>query len=231
MGFRSDGFVVFKNGLTDEGFTELLRLSKLYEAEAIPTTAGRHWGECLLKRVEHLRAMDIVTSDVRQAIEDIGFSKPWPVLALDFAHPQLTYSFQTDASGLALNQHTDGLWPPSANYVAQCEFLLGVLLEHVPSFECGPYVFWPKSHLDAIDHLEQSPESVLADRFRTIPPAVGVSASFLGRAGDVIVAHRLLRHGTASRTSAGVRRMVFFRPGQEYLAVGARVCDTSFARL
>lgn len=231
MGFRSEGFVVFESGVTDAGFKELHRLSTLHEAEAMPTIAGRSWGECQLDGLEHLPAMDIVTSGVRQAIEGMGFSKPWQVLALDFAHPHLTYSFQTTASGTALGQHTDGLWPPSGDRIAQSEFLLGVLLAPVPSSECGPYVYWPKSHLDAIDHLEQSPESVLADRFRSIPPAVGTPTPFLGRAGDVILVHRLLRHGTVTRTASGVRRMAFFRPGHEFLAAGARVCDTSFARL
>jgi hypothetical protein len=233
MGFRSDGFIVFENGLTGAGFDELSRLSRLHEAEATPTIAGRSWGECQLDHIEHLPAMDIVTSGLRQAIEEIGFGKPWPVLALDFARPHLTYSFQTGTgvSGLALNQHTDGLWPPTADHVAQSEFLMGVLLGPVSSFDCGPYVFWPNSHLDAIDHLDRSPESVLADRFRTIPPGAGRPTPFLGHAGDVIVVHRLLRHGTAARTSPGVRRMAFFRLGHEFLAARARVGDTSFTRL
>jgi hypothetical protein len=231
MTFRSEGFVVFRNGVTDIGLKELHRLSKAREAEAIPTIAGRSWGECQLKYLDDLRAIDIAGSALKRKIEDIGFAKPWQVLASDFAHPHLTYCFQAGARpGLALEQHTDGA-PKGADCVAQPELLMGALLEDVPSPECGPYVYWPKSHLHAIDHLERAPESLLVDRVRSIPPSGGTPSSFLGCAGDVIVAHRLLRHGTASRSSSGVRRMAFFRLGNEFLPVGARVGDTSFARL
>ena len=235
MGFRANGFTVFENGLTGAGLDELSRLSRLHEAAATPTIAGRSWGESQLDHIGHLAAMDVVTPAVRQAIGEIGFGKPWPVLASDFARPHLTYSFQadcsrSDVSGLALNQHTDGLWPPTSDRIALPEFLLGALLEPVSSVDGGPYVFWPKSHLDAIDHLERSPDSVLAHRFPTIPPGAGMPTPFLGRAGDVIVVHRLMRHGTAVRTSPGVRRMAFFRLGHEFLAAGTRVRDTSIAR-
>ena len=96
-----------------------------------------------------------MTSTLKRKIEDIGFAKPWQVLASDFAHPHLTYCFRADTPpGLALEQHTDGA-PKGSDCVAQPEFLMGVLLEDVPSPECGPYVYWPKSHLRAIDHLEE----------------------------------------------------------------------------
>lgn len=231
MTFRSEGFVVFRSGLTDAGLGELHRLSEVHEAQAIPTIAGRSWGECQLKYLDHLRAIDIVVPGLEREIADIGFDKPWRVLASDFAHPHLTYSFQADASSsLALEQHTDGA-PKGADRVAQPEFLMGVLLEDVPSADCGPYVYWPRSHVIAVEHLERSPDSLLVDRVRSIPPAEGQPTPFLGRAGDVIVAHRLLRHGTAARTASGVRRMAFFRLGNEFLPVGARVGETSFARL
>ena len=230
MGFRSEGFVVFKDGLTDAGLEELQRLSKVHEGPATPTTAGRSWGECQLKYQEYLREMEIVTPALRREIEEIGFSKSWQVLAMDFAHPHLTYSFQTNAPGMALQQHTDGAFK-DATCVAQPELLMGILLEDVPSPEAGPYVYWPKSHLGAIEHLQGLPQSVLLDRFRTIPVAQGAPSPFLGRTGDVIVVHRLLQHGTVTRTASGIRRMVFFRLGNEFLPVGARVADTSFARL
>jgi hypothetical protein len=231
MGFRSEGFVIFRSGLTDVALQELHRLSRAHEARAMPSD-GRSWGECQLTDLRHPRAAEMIKPALKRVIEGLEFGTPWQVLEGDLAHPQLTYSFQTEAlPGLALREHTDGLWPPTADSVARSEFLLGALLEDVHSRECGPYVYWPKSHQGAIDHLERLPESVLADRFRTIPAGVGTPAAFLGRAGDVIVAHRLLRHGTAARTSSGVRRMAFFRLGHEYLAVGARVRDTSIARL
>src|SRR6266545_2056940 len=87
MGFRSEGFVVFKNGLTDAGLEELHRLSKVHEAQAIPTIAGRSWGECQLKYQEQLREIDVVTPGLKREIEEIGFAKSWQVLAQDFAHP------------------------------------------------------------------------------------------------------------------------------------------------
>lgn len=230
MGFRSEGFVVVRNGLTQAGLEELLRLSRLHEARAMPTVRGRSWGECQLKYLDELRAIDFVTPGLRREIEGIGFAKPWQVLAQDFAHPHLTYSFQTTASGVAFEQHTDGA-PKGVTSVAQPELIMGALLEDVPSPECGPFLYWPGSHLDAIDHLQGSQHSLLVDRVRTIPPADGPPRPFLGRAGDAIICHRLLRHGTAARTAGGVRRMAFFRLGNEFLAEGARVGDTAFARL
>jgi hypothetical protein len=229
MGFRSEGFFVFRNGMTKDSLGELQRLSELHENQATPTIVGRSWGEYLLKDVPKLRTGDVVTPGLKREIEAVGFAKSWSVLAQDFKSPQLTYSFRTKALALALDQHTDGA-PKGATCVAQQDFLLGVLLNDVPSTESGPYVYWPRSHLDAIDHLEKSQGSELLHRVRTIPPAAGPPSPFLGRAGDVIVAHSLLRHGTAWRTSSGVRRMAFFRLGHELLPVGARVCDTSFAR-
>ena len=139
MGFRSEGFVVFKNGLTDAGLEELHRLSKVHEAQAIPTIAGRSWGECQLKYQEQLREIDVVTPGLKREIEEIGFAKSWQVLAQDFAHPHLTYSFRTNAPGVAFEQHTDGA-PKGATCVAQPEFILGILLEDVPSARFGPFL-------------------------------------------------------------------------------------------
>ena len=168
MGFRSEGFVIFRSGLTDVALQELHRLSRAHEARAMPSD-GRSWGECQLTDLRHPRAAEMIKPALKRVIEGLEFGTPWQVLEGDLAHPQLTYSFQTEAlPGLALREHTDGLWPPTADSVARSEFLLGALLEDVHSRECGPYVYWPKSHQGAIDHLERLPESVLADAIRSM---------------------------------------------------------------
>ena len=231
MSFRSDGYAVFGNGLTAVALLELLALSYRHEAPSRPGD-GRTWGEQQLHDVATPLPAEVLTAEAKAWIGGLGFAAPWRKLEPDMAHPQLTYSFEAASLGaLALREHTDGLWPPDSDHVARSEFLLGAILEDVPSLSHGPYVCWPGSHLHAIDHLEARSTDDVADGFRTLPEGRGMPMPILGRAGDIVVAHRLLRHGTAPRARPGVRRMTFFRLGHRVLPKGTRVCDSAMTQL
>lgn len=231
MTFRRHGYAVFRNGLSAAGLRELQALSHRHEAGSRPDTA-RSWGEHQLLDVSTPPPADMLTAEAKAWIGSLGFAAPWCDLEPDMAHGQLTYSFFTDRPDtLALREHTDGLWPPDSDRVARNEFLLGAILEDVTSPADGPYVCWPGSHLQAIDHLEKQWTADVADGFRTLPQCEGTPTPILGGAGDVVVAHRLLRHGTAPRSRPGVRRMVFFRLGHRMLPAGTRVGDSAMTQL
>ncbi|WP_291990509.1 phytanoyl-CoA dioxygenase family protein [Luteitalea sp.] len=231
MTFRSDGYAVFPAGLTDEALRGLLALSHRHEAASRPGD-GRTWGERQLHDVATPAPAEMLTAAARAWIAGLGFAARWRDLEPDMAHPQLTYSFQVASPvTLALREHTDGLWPRDSDRVARSEFLLGTILEDVPSLAHGPYVCWPGSHREAIDHLDALSADDVADGFRTLPDGRGRPMPILGRAGDIVVAHRLLRHGTAPRAFPGVRRMAFFRLGHRMLPAGTRVRDSAMTQL
>lgn len=231
MSFRSDGYAVFPAGLSDEGLQGLLALSRRHEASSRPGD-GRTWGERQLHDVATPPPAGMLADRAKAWIAGLEFAAPWRDLEPDMAHPQLTYSFEAASPGmLALREHTDGLWPPDSDRVARSEFLLGAILEDVPSLAHGAYVCWPGSHREAIEHLEARADDDVADGFRSLPEGRGSPMPILGRAGDIVVAHRLLRHGTAPRACPGVRRMAFFRLGHRMLPPGTRVRDSAMTQL
>jgi len=231
MTFRQQGYAVFRNGLGAAALRELQALSDRHEATARPDP-GRPWGEHQLLDITVPPPDEVLTAHAKAWIGSLGFAAPWRDLEPDMAHGQLTYSFCSDSpDALALREHTDGLWPPDADQVARNEFLLGALLGDVASLADGPYVCWPGSHLQAIAHLETLWTADVADGFRTLPPGEGTPTPILGWAGDIVVAHRLLRHGTAPRSRPGVRRMAFFRLGHRMLPAGTRVRDAAMTQL
>lgn len=109
--------------------------------------------------------------------------------------------------------HLDGMSAPS-NFVPNGELrsftaLIGVMLNDIPTPDCGNFVVWPGSHLANASYLKEHGSHTLLERM----PAVLLSEprQICGATGDVVIAHYLLSHGTARNLGPDVRYMVFFR--------------------
>lgn len=87
--------------------------------------------------------------------------------------------------------------------------LIGVMLSEMPQLDGGNFTVWPGSHLSNAAKLrDQGPKSLLKEMPSiTLPDPVQIT----GRAGDAVLTHYLLSHGTAPNWSCDVRYMIFFR--------------------
>jgi hypothetical protein len=228
MTFQNDGYQIFDGGLTPPAIALLLDLSQRHEATA--RASSRPWAD--RGRVEEptLAAIEVFTDPVKQAIL-ANTDCAWSKLSSSILYPQLTYSFQTDQSQLALVQHVDGAADDTEEAVEH-EILVGALLDSVTSDADGPFVLWPRSHISGRDFLRRNLQMPVWNAIRAIPMDPSRPQPFLGQAGDVILVHRLLQHGTAARSTPGVRRMAFIRLGLAWPphAVNTPVEKSGFAR-
>jgi ectoine hydroxylase-related dioxygenase (phytanoyl-CoA dioxygenase family) len=87
--------------------------------------------------------------------------------------------------------------------------LIGVMLSDMPGEDRGNFTVWPGSHLLNAAYLrEVGPRSLLEHMPQVeLPEPVQI----VGQAGDIVLAHYLLSHGTAQNLSHDIRYMVFFR--------------------
>jgi Phytanoyl-CoA dioxygenase (PhyH) len=228
MTFQRDGFQIFEGGLTSHAVTILTDLS--YKHEAAVRASNRPWGEIGRFEEPTLNAIEVFTDPVKESIlanTDYG----WGRLTSSIAYPQLTYSFQTDEVGLALVQHVDGA-ADGPEEATECEILAGALLSSVASEADGAFVLWPASHISSRNYLLNHLQMPAWNAIRTIPKDSSRPQPFVGQIGDVILVHRLLQHGTATRSTPGVRRMAFIRLGFVWppYAVNTPVGKTGFAR-
>jgi hypothetical protein len=228
MTFQKDGYQIFSGGLTADGFAFLSGLSHQHEATA--RASNGPWGERARVEEPTLASIEVFTGPVKQAIL-ANTDCAWSKLCVSIAYPQLTYSFQTDQSQLALLQHVDGAGEASEEAIEH-EILVGALLGSVAGEGDGPFVVWPGSHISGREFLRRNPQMPAWNAIRAIPLDPSRPQPFLGHAGDVILVHRLLQHGTAARSAPGVRRMAFVRLGLAWPphAVNTPVEKTGFAR-
>jgi hypothetical protein len=228
MTFQKDGYQIFADGLTADAFAFLSSLSHQHEATARATNGP--WGERARIEEPTMASIEVFTEPVKRAIlanTDCG----WSELCVSISYPQLTYSFQTGQSQLALLQHVDGAGEETEEAIEH-EILVGALLSSVASEADGPFVVWPGSHLSGRDFLWRNRQMPVWNAIRAIPLDPSRPQPFLGQAGDVILVHRLLQHGTAARSAPGVRRMAFVRLGLAWPphAANTPVEKTGFAR-
>ena len=228
MTFQRDGFQISEGGLTSEAVAVLTGLSCKHEAAV--RASNRPWGEIGRFEEPALNAIEVFTAPVKQAILANTGCK-WNKLSPGLPYPQLTYSFQTDQTHLALMQHVDGA-PDGLELeeASEYEILVGGLLSSVAREAEGPFVLWSGSHTSSRNYLRQHLRMPAWDAIRTLPKDSSRPRPFVGQIGDVILVHRLLQDGTAARSAPGVRRMVFFRLGFVWHAVNTPVEKTGLAR-
>ena len=116
--------------------------------------------------------------------------------------------------------HLDGLPAPSNGIPADGDIrlfsvLAGVLLSDMEAEGHGNFTVWPGSHVQMASWFAQNgtrfrDASVVFDAVAEIakrrPPA-----AVCGRAGDLILAHSLLLHGSGRHTGPAIRYIAFFR--------------------
>jgi hypothetical protein len=226
MTFERGGFQKLESGVTPDALTLLAGLSQKHEAEASANAAP--WGQKGRFEEPELRRITVFTDPVEQALlKNSGCARD--KLFSSIAWPQMAYSFQTDQNGLALLQHIDGA-EDGPKTAAEYEILVGVLLSNVVSMADGAFVLWPGTHYSGREFMKQHPRMPAWNAIREIPKATSRPKPFLGSVGDVILMHRLVQHGTAARSTPGVRRMAFFRLGFVWHAENTPVEKTGFAR-
>ena len=109
--------------------------------------------------------------------------------------------------------HLDGMSSPTnavpPGHLRNFTALVGVLLSDVLEEDEGNFTVWPGTHLLNADYLQRVGARKLLDGMPDIalPPPLQLT----GRAGDVVIAHYLLSHGTAASWGCDVRYMAFFR--------------------
>jgi hypothetical protein len=118
-----------------------------------------------------------------------------------------------EAARLPLEPHLDGM-ASRANKVPKGQLrnftaLIGVMLADISTPDRGNFTVWPGSHLLNAAWLRENGIHSLLEGM----PAVSLPepVQITGRAGDLILCHYLLSHGTAANLSPDVRYMVFFR--------------------
>lgn len=87
--------------------------------------------------------------------------------------------------------------------------LAGVMLSDVTGDGQGNFTVWPGSHrLNGEYFREHQPESLLEGMPKVdLPPP----RQLTGRAGDAVLCHYLLSHGTAPNVSPNIRYAIYFR--------------------
>ena len=114
---------------------------------------------------------------------------------------------------LPIEPHLDGMASRTnkvpAGTLQSFTALIGVMLSDMPEPECGNFTAWPGSHLLNARALKRDGPRSLLDRMPDV--ALGTPLQITGRAGDVVLSHYLLSHGTAPNWSSDIRYMVFFR--------------------
>lgn len=226
MTFREDGFQIFKGGLTPPALGLLAGLSQDHEAAA--RAESKPWADKGRFEEAQLRSVEVFTEPIKAAIlanTDCG----WNTLTSSIAYPQLTYSFQTNLGGLALGQHVDGA--PDGQELGEHKILVGALLSPVVSEADGAFVLWPASHISGRNYLREHLKMPAWNAIRAIPlDKASIRQPFTGDTGDVVLVHPLLQHGTAARSTPGVRRMAFFRLGFVWHPANTPVEKTGFVR-
>lgn len=114
---------------------------------------------------------------------------------------------------LALEPHLDGM-ASRTNAVPTGQLrnftaLIGVMLSGQHDINQGNFTVWPGTHLMNAAYLRRAGPQSLIDAMPDI--ALPTPVQIKGDAGDVIISHYLLSHGTAPNLGADVRYMVFFR--------------------
>ena len=156
----------------------------------------------------------------------------------NFEFPQYAFAREVSADG-GYDRHIDGAGLDREEPAGRYEVLIAVLLHTVRDENDGAFVFWPGSHREVFENLSARPREPLRTAIHgCVPDLAKRSAAladrptaFTGNAGDAVICHHLMVHGNAPRRRAGVRRMLFFRPGYLAYDKDALVEETSFVRL
>lgn len=118
-----------------------------------------------------------------------------------------------EASQLPIEPHLDGM-ASNTNGVPSGQLhsftmLVGVMLNDMVGENRGNFAVWPGSHLLNAAYLREAGPRTLLEHMPLVDLPAPVQIS--GQAGDVVLSHYLLSHGTAPNLSCDVRYMIFFR--------------------
>lgn len=160
--------------------------------------AHRGWGDA---QVHSQHIVQAFSGDIGRIVQElVGVS----------VKDHVQYAFTENCSNEEnINEHRDGASGDKVSCIGRYSLQVGVLLQDVNTND-GPFVYWPGSHHLAIIHAKVNPqlspyELIRAD-FRLRDRAK--YCSFTGSAGDVIVSHPLMTHGTLR--NQGKRRVIAF---------------------
>ncbi len=86
-----------------------------------------------------------------------------------------------------------------------------VYLVDVPGPYCGNFTAWPGSHRETRDYFRRVPHDILSRDMNPPIPVSGTPRMVTGAAGDVILAHHLIRHEGGPNLSPHVRHAIISR--------------------
>ncbi len=118
-----------------------------------------------------------------------------------------------DAAGTGTNGGALGTYRRDFTVIAV------VYLVDVPGLNCGNFTAWPRSHRETRDYFRQVPHDILSRDMNPPIPVSGSPVMITGHAGDVILAHHLLRHEGGPNLSPHVRHAVISRISHRQAAV------------
>lgn len=106
--------------------------------------------------------------------------------------------------------HLDGWNPPQTRWTFT--MLVGILLSDQESPNMGNLWLWPGTHIThGAFFREHGADSMLTIPHNSPPIQLPEATQFLGRAGDVILAHYLLAHNIGGNMSDRLRYAAYFR--------------------
>jgi hypothetical protein len=93
--------------------------------------------------------------------------------------------------------------------------LIGIYLSDVSELDHGNFTVWPGSHRTIATYLAQNLDANADNIYEVIRGIgqidCGEPLQIRARAGDVVICHSLLKHGTAPNLGSNIRYMVFVR--------------------
>ncbi len=118
-----------------------------------------------------------------------------------------------DAAGTGTNGAALGTYRRDFTVIAV------VYLVDVPAPNCGNFTAWPGSHRETRDYFRRVPHDILSRDMNPPIPVSGTPVMVTGQAGDVILAHHLLRHEGGPNLSPHVRHAVISRISHRQAAI------------
>jgi hypothetical protein len=161
------------------------------------------WGDVQTRSGTIVRAFEGRVGDIARKLIDSNLSD----------YVQFTYTKPTEGPDI-FNEHRDGAKDADATKIGRYKLQIGILLSDVADAD-GPFIYWPGSHHLALLHAGKHPDLGPVELIRTdLKFRERVThCRFVGRAGQVILSHPLLTHGTLRNRGGCIRRMAFLRAG------------------
>lgn len=165
---------------------------------------GRGWGDIQLQS-EHIGPA--LTGRVGAIVREL--------LGQTHLSDHVQYTFTEPSHGRdELNEHRDGAKDAHAASIGRYALQIGILLSDVTELD-GPFIYWPGSHQLALLHASRNANQGVVQLIRANLKLRERAryCRFLGQAGDVILSHPLITHGTLRNRGARARPMAFLRLG------------------